>query len=49
MKDFMNNEWKSECIACEIGKGNIIPPGGIIKDRLKKELAYLRGKVYDAS
>ena len=30
MKDFMNNEWKSECIACEIGKGNIIPPGGII-------------------
>ena len=32
MKDFMNNEWKSECIACEIGKGNIIPPGGIIKE-----------------
>lgn len=28
----MNNEWKSECIACEIGKGNIIPPGGIIKE-----------------
>jgi diadenosine tetraphosphate (Ap4A) HIT family hydrolase len=32
MKDFMNNEWKPECIACEIGKGNIIPPGGIIKE-----------------
>ncbi|WP_346889882.1 HIT family hydrolase [Clostridium sp. UBA1056] len=32
MKDFMNNEWKSECIACEIDKGNIIPPGGIIKE-----------------
>jgi diadenosine tetraphosphate (Ap4A) HIT family hydrolase len=28
----MNNEWKFECIACEIGKGNIIPPGGIIKE-----------------
>lgn len=32
MKDFMDNEWKSECIACEIGKGDIIPPGGIIKE-----------------
>ncbi len=32
MKDFMNNEWESECIACEIGKGNIIPSGGIIKE-----------------
>jgi diadenosine tetraphosphate (Ap4A) HIT family hydrolase len=32
MKDFMDNEWKSKCIACEIGKGNIIPPGGIIKE-----------------
>lgn len=32
MKDFMNNEWKFECIACEIGKGNVIPPGGIIKE-----------------
>ena len=28
----MNNEWRSECIACEIGKGNIIPPSGIIKE-----------------
>lgn len=32
MNDFMNNEFKSECIACEIGKGNIIPPCGIIKE-----------------
>lgn len=32
MKDFLNNEWKSECIACEIGKGKITPPGGIIKE-----------------
>lgn len=32
MKDFMNNQWNSECIACEIGKGTIIPPGGIIKE-----------------
>lgn len=32
MKDFMNNEWNSECIGCEIGKGAIIPPGGIIKE-----------------
>lgn len=32
MKDFMNNEWKSECIACEISKGNTVVPGGIIKE-----------------
>lgn len=28
----MNKEWDSKCIACEIGKGTIIPPGGIIKE-----------------
>ena len=28
----MNNEWNYDCIACEIGKGTIIPPGGIIKE-----------------
>lgn len=32
MKDFMNKEWESNCIACEIGKGTIIPPGGVIKE-----------------
>lgn len=32
MKDFMNNEWNSECIACEMGKANVTPPGGIIKE-----------------
>ena len=32
MKDFMDNEWNSDCIACEIGKCTIIPPGGIIME-----------------
>ncbi len=30
MKDFMGNTYYYDCLGCEIGKKNIIPPGGVI-------------------
>lgn len=31
-KDFMNNQWPDQCMGCAIGKGDMLPPGGIIYD-----------------
>ncbi|EQB86821.1 diadenosine tetraphosphate (Ap4A) HIT family hydrolase [Clostridium punense] len=29
-KDFMNNQWPDQCMGCSVGKGDMLPPGGII-------------------
>lgn len=31
-KDFMNNQWPGQCMGCSVGKGDMLPPGGIIYD-----------------
>lgn len=32
IKDILGREWDCKCIGCGIGKGEVIPPGGIILD-----------------
>ncbi len=29
-KDFLGNDWTCECMGCSIGKGEILPPGGLL-------------------
>jgi diadenosine tetraphosphate (Ap4A) HIT family hydrolase len=30
VKDFLGNQWDTDCLGCDIGNSKIIPPGGLI-------------------
>ena len=32
IKDILNNNWNCKCVGCSIALGEIIPPGGVIKE-----------------
>lgn len=32
IKDILDNEWQCNCIGCSISTGEVIPPGGIIRE-----------------
>ena len=32
IKDILDNEWQCNCIGCSIATGEVIPPGGIIRE-----------------